>query len=63
MQRIIALVEREYDLTYISTDENGVCLFKCNDCGEIHRIQIIAGTNPPEKRQSVPAAFYKAFEA
>jgi hypothetical protein len=61
MQRIIELVEREYNLTYLRKDENGMCLFRCNDCGEIHRIQIIAGTMPPE-RQPVPDAFYKAFE-
>lgn len=61
MQRIIALVEEMYNLTYLHTDENGVHLFKCNDCGQIHRITIIASTQPPE-RQPVPAAFYKAFE-
>lgn len=61
MQRIIEMVEREYHLTYIGTDENGVCLFQCNDCGQIHRIKIFAGTEPPE-RQPVPEAFYKAFE-
>jgi hypothetical protein len=61
MQHIIELVEREYNLTHIGTDENGVHLFKCNDCGKIHRVQIVAGMKPPE-RQPVPDAFYKAFE-
>ncbi len=58
MERIIELVEKQYSLTHIGIDENGVHLFQCNDCGEIHRIQIIA----PLQRQPVPEAFYKAFE-
>jgi hypothetical protein len=62
MQRIIALVEEMYNLTYLHTDENGVYLFKCNDCGQIHRITIIAGVEPPAERQPVPKAFYSAFE-
>lgn len=61
MERIIELVEEQYGLTHIGIDENGVHLFKCNDCGEIHRIQIIAPIQRQLARQSVPDAFYKAF--
>ena len=63
MQHMIELLERLYNLTYISTDENGVHLFTCNGCGKEYRIQVIspANTEPPE-RQPVPEAFYKAFE-
>jgi hypothetical protein len=61
MQRIIELVEEMYNLTYLRTDENGIYLFKCNGCGELYHITIIAGVEPPV-RQQVPATFYKAFE-
>jgi hypothetical protein len=62
MQRIIELVERMYNLTYLSTEDE-IHLFKCNGCGKVYRIQVISpAVTEQQERQPVPAAFYKAFE-
>lgn len=63
MQYMIELLERLYNLTYVSTGEDGVHLFTCNDCGKEYRIQVISPASMQQERQSVPEAFYEAFES
>ena len=65
MQRMIELLEQLYNLTYISTNEDGIHLFKCNGCGKEYSIQVLSPANSSteqQERQPVPEAFYKAFE-
>lgn len=65
MEHVIALLEKMYNLTYISTNEDGIHLFTCNGCGKEYSIQVLSPANAStelQERQLVPDVFYKAFE-